>query len=205
MPHDPHGNVPDASRVALLLVDVINDLEFDEGAELFVQALPMARRLAELKRRTARFGIPAIYLNDNFGRWRSDFRATLKHVLRPRYRGAPIAKLLKPTRNDYFVLKPRSSGFYSTCLDVLLDHLGARTLIVTGLTADMCVLATASDAHMRDFNVVVPADCVATRTLEDCARSLEHMRRSLHADITDSSELDLEKLARRTRPRPQQQ
>jgi nicotinamidase-related amidase len=61
--------------VALLLVDVINDMDFPGSEPLVRQAVPMAHRLAALKERTKQAGIPAIYINDNFGQWRSDFRA----------------------------------------------------------------------------------------------------------------------------------
>ena len=72
---DLHGNVPDESAVALLLIDVINDLEFEGGQDLLKHALPMAEKIAALKRRARRAGVPAIYVNDNFGKWKSDFRA----------------------------------------------------------------------------------------------------------------------------------
>src|SRR6185503_11037271 len=76
---DLHGSVPECSRVALLLIDVINDLDF-VGSELLVrQALPMAHRLAKLEQRAWCAGIPAIYINDNFGKWRSDFRKLVEH------------------------------------------------------------------------------------------------------------------------------
>src|SRR4029453_17310074 len=67
---DLHGNAPNQSHVALLLIDVINDLEFPEGDQLLRHALPMARQIAALKRRAKQAGVPVIYVNDNFGRWR---------------------------------------------------------------------------------------------------------------------------------------
>src|SRR5438552_16501483 len=103
---DLHGNAPDKSDVALLLIDVINDLEFAEGHQLLQNALPMARQIATLKERATREGVPAIYVNDNFGRWRSDFNAQVEHCLKDGVRGQPIAELLRPAKDDYFVLKP---------------------------------------------------------------------------------------------------
>ena len=64
---------------ALLLIDVINDLAFPGSAALVAEAERMAPRLAGLKRRAAAAGVPAIYVNDNFGKWRSDFRRTIAH------------------------------------------------------------------------------------------------------------------------------
>ncbi len=107
---DLHGNAPDEARLALVLIDVINDLDFPGGAALRRPALAMARRLAVLKRRPRKFGIPAIYVNDNFGRWRSDFATLVARCRRPRFRGGNLAELLAPSADDYFVLKPKHSG-----------------------------------------------------------------------------------------------
>jgi nicotinamidase-related amidase len=191
---DLHGSVPDSAPVALLLIDVINDLEFEGGDRLLVHALPMAERLAALKRRARRAGIPAVYVNDNFGRWQSDFRKLLERCLTDDVRGRPLAHLLQPAEDDYFVLKPKHSGFFSTALDTLLAYLGCATLILTGLTGNICVLFTAGDAHMRDFRLVVPADCVASMRAADNAEALRLMGDVLHADTRPSTELDIDAL-----------
>ena len=151
---------------ALLLIDVINDLDFHEADAMLEQALPMARRPAELKKRAGKNAIPAIYVNDNFGQWRSDFYSVVKHCTDPSSRGAPIAKLLRPQDDDYFVLKPKHSGFYSTTLDVLLKFLDVDTVILTGIAANICVLFIANDAYMRDHALYVPEDCLASNTPE---------------------------------------
>ena len=72
---------PIRRRIALLLIDVINDMDF-EGSEALVRlAEPMARRLQALKRRARAAGMPTIYINDNFGKWRSDFRTLVEHCV----------------------------------------------------------------------------------------------------------------------------
>lgn len=205
---DLHGNVPDKSNVALLLIDVINDLEFEGGAELLKHARPMAERLAALKRRAKEAGVPVIYVNDNFGKWQSDFKKILEHCLKDDVRGRPLAELLRPEDDDdYFVLKPKHSGFFSTTLDILLDYLQARTLILTGLTGDICVLFTAHDAYMRDFNLVIPADCIASTDPGENEHTLRKMESLMDADIRPSAEIDFEALkrapAREAEPRPE--
>jgi nicotinamidase-related amidase len=188
---DLHGNAPDHSSIVLLLIDVINDLEFEGGDRLLTHALPAAKKIAALKPRTALLGIPAIYVNDNFGKWRSDFKKLISHCLDDGVRGKALAELLRPGSEDYFVLKPKNSGFFSTSLEILLKHLGAETLILTGLTADNCILFTAGDAHMRDYHLWIPADCVASQDANENTRALEFMKRVLDADIRPSTENDL--------------
>ncbi|MBA2491298.1 MAG: cysteine hydrolase [Gammaproteobacteria bacterium] len=188
---DLHGNAPDSAGTALLIVDVINDLEFPGADRLFESALNMARCLIEFKARASRAGIPCVYVNDNFGRWRSSLETLVSHGLESNVRGKPIVKMLRPKEDDYFILKPKHSGFYATPLPILLDHLGAKRLIMTGLTADSCVLFTANDAYVREYELCVPADCVASIDPELNEQSLRHMRSVLRADIALSTELDL--------------
>jgi nicotinamidase-related amidase len=204
---DLHGNAPDKADVALILIDVINDLDFP-GSEKIVQfALPMAERIAKLKRRAREQEVPVIYVNDNFGRWRSNFQAQVDHCLKDGVPGKAMVEKLRPEEEDYFVLKPKHSGFFSTTLDILLDYLGVETVVLTGLAANICVLFTANDAYMRDFHLVVPRDAVASNTKDENDYALEQMRTILKADIRPSAEVDFAALKRRgdgpRRPRPE--
>ncbi|MEZ0372666.1 MAG: isochorismatase family cysteine hydrolase [Candidatus Sericytochromatia bacterium] len=190
---DLHGNAPDSCPVALLLIDVINDFAYTGGDKLLAQTLPIADKILALKRKSHRLGIPVIYVNDNFGRWQSDFKKVLCHCIEESM-GSEIAHQLAPDEDDYFVLKPKHSGFYSTTLDTLLNYLQVQTLILTGIAGDSCVLFTANDAYMRDFRLIIPADCVASQDPEENRRSLEQMKRVLKADIRQSDQIDLEAL-----------
>lgn len=186
---DLHGSAPDKADVALLLIDVINDLDFPEADDLLRFARPMADRIAALKRRAKEADIPAIYVNDNFGRWQSNLQKIVEHAARPESKGREIVEALRPEEDDYFVLKPKHSGFFSTTLDVLLDYLQVETVIVTGVAANICVLFTANDAYMRDFHVVVPRDCVASNTEEVNRAALGEMAKVLKADTRPSTGL----------------
>lgn len=194
---DLHGSAPDKSPAALLLIDVINDLEFPEAAAMLDDAVAMAGQLAILKKQARAAGIPAIYVNDNFGRWQSDFTRTVDHCLQDDMRGRAVTEQLRPASDDYFVLKPKHSGFYSTTLETLLRSLGARRLILTGIAGNLCVLYTANDAYMRDYELFAPEDCSVSNTREDNARAFDHMRRFLKADTSDSGELDLAAIRRK--------
>ena len=200
--HDLHGNAPDTCAAALLLIDVINDLEFPGGRELAKTAVPAARRIAALKRRARRIGIPVIYANDNFGKWRSDFSEVVDHCLHDDVRGRPLAEVLAPEREDYFVLKPKHSAFFSTTLATLLEYLRVERLVLTGFTGDACVLISAVDAYMRDFKLYVPSDCTASKSAAENRRALAYMARVLQADTKTSRRLDLAALARNFRDEP---
>ena len=191
---DLHGNVPDNAGAALLLIDVINDFEFEGGAELLQQALPVGRNIAELKRRAKQHGIPVIYVNDNFGKWQSDLNKIVSHCLEDGVRGEAFVKLVLPDEDDYFVLKPKHSGFYCTSLELVLEHTGARSLILAGIAGNNCVLFTANDAYMRDFKLIVPEDCSVSISAEDNEHAFEQMRKVLKADIRPAAELNLEEL-----------
>lgn len=191
---DLHGSVPEKSAVALLLIDVINRMEFEGSEALVRHAVPMAHRIAALKRRARDAGIPVVYINDNFGRWQSDFRSVVEHCLHDGVPGEEVARILQPEQTDYFVLKPKHSAFFATTLDTLLDYLGAKTLIMTGVAANICILFSANDAYMRDYDIIVPADCVASNTTEENDYALKQIRTVLKGDVTPSVDLDLEAL-----------
>jgi nicotinamidase-related amidase len=181
-------------RVALLLIDVINDLDFESSHQLLRHAEPMAKRVAALARRAREARVPVVYVNDNFGRWRSDFKAQVDYCLREESLGREIVALLRPQDDDYFVLKPMHSGFFSTTLDILLRRLGVRTVILAGMAANICVLFTANDAYMRDLKVMVPRDCVASNTEALNQYALEQMATVLKADTRASSEISFQRL-----------
>jgi nicotinamidase-related amidase len=191
---DLHGSAPDECRVALLVIDMINAFDFDGAEAMLPRALAAAKATAALKRRAREAGVPVVYVNDNFGKWRSDFRSILAHCLREGVRGKPIAELLQPGDDDYFVLKPKHSGFQFTTLDVLLAHLGAQTLILTGVAGNFCVLFTAHDAYMRDFHLVVPGDCIASQTEAEDRQVLAHLTKVTKADTRPSAEIDFGEL-----------
>jgi nicotinamidase-related amidase len=193
---DLHGFAPDNSKAALILIDVINRMDFPGAEKLLPNAERMAKNLVRLKERARKSGIPSIYVNDNFGRWRSDFRAIVNSCLDDDVPGKKIVELLKPSEEDYFVLKPKHSGFYSTSLDLLLVHLGSKNLIVTGVATNICVLFTANDAYMRDYNIIIPSDCVAEEDPEESKNVLKLMKKVLKADIKNSKRIDLKKLVR---------
>lgn len=182
----PNGAAPDRSAVALLVLDMVSDFSFPGGAAMARAALPVARRIGRLADRARKAGVPIIYVNDNLGRWRSDFPGLVRHCRRDGSRGAPILDEIAPEPRDYAVLKLRHSGFFATPLATLLEYLGARTLVLTGAAMHQCVLFTANDAYVREYRLWIPRDCVASATQAQKRLAARYFRSVLGADMRPS-------------------
>lgn len=179
-----------AVPTALLLIDVVNPLEFDGGDAFLHQARLAARRIAALRNRARASRVPSIFVNDNFDCWHLGFREIVTRVRNAEGPGKVLLDDVTPDfRRDYFVLKPMHSGFFHTSLEVLLRRLEIRRLVLTGFAGDICVLFTAADAHMRGFELAVPIDCVASARSAGNRRALNQMQRLMAADIRPSTEL----------------
>lgn len=148
-------------RPALLLVDFFSLFDFPGGQALAPRALAAARHASRLRTYFDAQDWPVIYANDNFSNWRSDFRQQV--TLCRRAKGIPgqIASLLSPGSQHYFILKPKHSAFLATPLPVLLSKLDVGRLVLAGMTADSCILATALDANAREFDVVLVKQTIA--------------------------------------------
>lgn len=186
---DLHGSVPNCHEVALVIIDMFNDFEFPGAKELLAHTRKIAPRIYALKHRLSHQGIPTIYVNDNFGKWRSDRTTLLRHFSRPSCKGKVISKLLHPESEDYFVIKTKHSIFYETGLHHLLRYLGTRKLILTGIAGDHCVFFSAAEASMRDFEIILPPDCCASIQQKEQNIALTKLQRLFHAKIKNSVEL----------------
>ena len=181
------------SSQVLLLIDVVNHFEFRDGKKILRNALHIASQLAHLKKRARLANIPVIYVNDNFGQWRSDAAKLLAYCLRNECAGRLFVKAIRPEPEDYCVLKPMHSAFYQTPLDLLLRHLGASSLIVVGIATNSCILCTAHDANMRDLEVTVISDCCVARTDREHREALQNIREMANARVVTSTSLRLRK------------
>lgn len=178
---------------ALLLIDTINDLEFPGGEKVLPWAEKLASRLHAFRGKARRAQMPVIYVNDNFGQWRSDFAEVFTHATRRSARGRQVSEKLKPGHSDYFILKPRHSAFFATSLVPLLDDLKIKRLILTGMATNLCVLFTAHDAHMHKYPVLVLSDCCAAESDFDHNLALSQLERFCNAGICLSTEFEFAK------------
>ena len=173
-------------RRALVLIDFFNPLDFEGVRSLAAPAVRAARNTSRLKNRLRRLGVPAIYANDNFGHWDSEFSTLVSQCAASRGASGEIARLLTPQQGDRAILKPRHSAFYGTPLEFLLEELRTELLILTGTSTDSCISITAHDAHMRKFKLWIPSDCVASPKPEHSRNALAHLERVTNASIAPS-------------------
>lgn len=171
-------------RSALLLIDFMNPFDYDGADRLAPRAVKAAEGAAKLKALMREDRVPVIYANDNFGRWESDFKAVVETCRQRGGASAKIADMLAPQREDRSVLKPRHSAFFGTPLEFLLDELRVQRLVLAGISADSCIMFTAHDAYLRKYALWIPADCVASERDAYQRAALEHMARTLKADVT---------------------
>lgn len=191
-------------RTAVLLIDVINAFDFPGAGPLIRAATRAAVSIEALCKRARRAKVPVIYVNDNFGQWRSDFASTIRECAKPERPGHAVTERLRPREGDYFVLKPQHSGFYSTPLDLLLEQLGIHTLVIVGFAANSCVVFTANDAHIRGYQVVVPRDCTAANRPSLTKNALMHVETALSGDTRSAAKIEFKELNRlRKKPRAQ--
>ncbi len=179
------------SDTALLIIDVLNDLDFPEGEKVLPWALRMVERLGPVAHRMRRAGVPVIYVNDNFDQWHSNFADLYKYVTRRGSRGRAVARALKPVKGDYFILKPKHSAFFATSLVPLLQHLGTKNLLMAGIATNLCVFFSAHDAHMHEYKITVLSDCCCAESNADHDVALEQLERFLHVTVCRGDEVKL--------------
>jgi nicotinamidase-related amidase len=185
--NDLHGSVPDEHPDALLIIDLISDFDFPDGAKLLRKTRALIEPLRRVRTRANAASVPVIYVNDNRGRWRSDRSSFVAHCAAPQSQGRELAQALQPESRDYFVFKPKHSAFYATPLEALLKHLGTQRLILAGVTLEQCILMTAIEAYLRDYELFVLNDCVTG--LRQCDAARRYLKQILHATLKPSRQL----------------
>jgi nicotinamidase-related amidase len=76
--------------------------------------------------------------------------------------GHDIVDELAPTDGEPVIDKPGKGAFYATSLAELLGELGVRSLVVTGVTTEVCVHTTVREANDRGYECLVLSDCVGS-------------------------------------------
>lgn len=184
------GDAKPADKTALLVVDVINDLEFPGGEKVLPWAQRMVDKLGPVMDRARQMDVPIVYVNDNFGHWRSNFNDVVRHCTREGARGRDVVLRLVPKPEDYFILKPKHSAFFATSLVPLLEFLEVDRLILAGIATNLCVFFTAHDAHMHEYDITVLSDCCAAESDEDHNLALDQLQRFLGVRVCRGDQLE---------------
>ncbi|WP_191559265.1 isochorismatase family cysteine hydrolase [Metabacillus idriensis] len=174
---------------ALLIIDMINNFKFKHGEVLAEQANQVSEQILELKKKMQQKNYPIIYINDHYKLWQADFQKISEKCTNDLSR--PIIEKLYPDETDFFLIKPMHSAFYGTALNMLLDNLYIKHLILKGIAGNICVLFSANDAFMRGYKLSVPSDCIASNDKEDNEYALRMMENVLKADTSNSSTLKI--------------
>jgi nicotinamidase-related amidase len=179
--------MPENGDAALVVIDVLNPYDHEEGDELAANAaaaIPGTRTLVEA---ACEAGVPVVYVNDNYGDWNSSPGELAERAMKGRH--PEVVEPVLPPDGAKFVVKARHSVFYQTPLEYLLDQLGATRLVLAGQVTEQCILYSALDAYVRHLGVTVARDAVA-HIHEDLARAaLRMMERNMRAEVVDAGEV----------------
>ncbi len=174
-------------KSALLIIDMINTFDFQGGEDLYENTMKIVDNIRELKKKAKAARLPVIYVNDNYGLWQDNMNDIIEECKKGK--GKHVIKKLHPDTDDYFIIKPKHSCFFGTQLDILLHQLDVRHLIITGIAGDICVLYTANDAYMREYDMSIPMDCMASETNEDNESAIRIIQKTIGADMASSEEM----------------
>jgi len=171
----------DPKEVGLLVVDMQNGFCHPDGARakaFGVDAIAMPRAIIpnviDMMRMCRSAGVRItltrqVHYPDDQARKRRRIPSHLDRrgvKLELCWRGTWDSELLDEIKaevraEDDIVIKHRASAFYNTPLEAELRIKGIQVLIVTGTTTSFCIDSTIRDAYMRDYDVLVPAECVS--------------------------------------------
>lgn len=176
-------------KTALLIIDMINDFNFTEGEALAAKSKRIVEPILKLKSNFYKKELPVIYINDHYNLWQADFEKIMDYCTNETS-SEIITKIAPKKDQDYFLIKPKHSAFYGTALHTLLQQLKVESLVLTGIAGNICVLFTANDAYMREYELIIPEDCLASNSDEDNEYALTMMKNVLRAETKPSAEID---------------
>jgi len=178
----------DESRksTALVVVDVLNAYDHPDANALVENMAGVVAPVSQLIGRARDEERPVIYVNDNYGHWNSSSAELLEAALQGRH--PELVEPLCPPQDASFVIKARHSIFYETPFEYLLRQLGVARILLCGQVTEQCILYSALDAYVRDFEVAIPSDAVAHIDRELADAALRMMRENMDADVAPAGE-----------------
>ena len=176
-----------SSKVALIVVDMINSYDFDDADKLRESVQRVLPTMADLVKRATERGVKTVYVNDNYGSWNLGRSELVEQTLAGSF--PELVEPIAPGDDVDFVVKARHSAFYETPLEYLLRQSDTERLILIGQVTEQCILYSALDAYIRHFSVHVPPDAVACIHPDLAEAALRMMEINMDADLTPAAEL----------------
>ncbi len=172
-------------KKAVIVVDMIND--FVTGKLGSERARKIVPNIASLLKKARERGIPIIYLRDAHSPDDREMAIWGEHAMKGS-EGSMIVSELKPLKNDIVIEKRWYSGFVDTELPSVLKKLGIDTLIITGVSTDICVQNNVAHAYFSGYKTIVPRDCTASLDQGSMELSFKYMKNIYGTEIIDSQE-----------------
>ncbi|MCZ7400705.1 MAG: cysteine hydrolase [Candidatus Methanoperedens sp.] len=174
-------------KKVLIVADMINDFVTGKlGNDRARQIIP---NIAALVKKARKQGIPVIYLCDAHSPDDRELDIWGEHAMKGSF-GSEIIPELKPEKNDIVIEKKWYSAFVDSQLPDILKRLGARTIIFTGISTDICIQNNVAPAYFSGYNTIVPPDCTASVVDEASYEfSLKYMKNIFGTEIITSDKV----------------
>ncbi|HHU63922.1 MAG TPA: cysteine hydrolase [Clostridiales bacterium] len=167
---------------ALLVIDMLKDFLDEDGALSIGEAKDFIQNVAARVNEWCKSGNPIIYIMDRHLPQDAEFKMFPPHCLVGE-KGGEVVDELAPKDGDLKISKRRFSAFFGTDLDLTLRELDVTELELVGVCTQICVLYTAADARMLNYNVTVRRDCVASFDQEAHEFALKEMEKTLGVKV----------------------
>ena len=170
-------------KKAIIVVDMIND--FVTGKLGSARAQSIVPNVARLLKKAREQGIPVIYLRDAHAPSDKEMDIWGEHAMKGT-EASEIVPELKPQKNDIVIEKRWYSGFVGTELPSVLKKLGVDTLVILGVSTDICVQNNVGHAYFSGYRTIVPLDCTASIDEKAQEQAIKYMNSIYGAEITSS-------------------
>lgn len=170
-------------KKAIIVVDMIND--FVTGKLGSPRAQRIVPNIAKLLKKAREQGIPIIYLRDAHTPSDREMDIWGEHAMKGT-EASEIVPELKPQKNDIVIEKRWYSGFVGTELPSVLKKLGVDTLVIVGVSTDICVQNNVGHAYFSGYRTIVPQDCTASIDENAQEQAIKYMKSIYGAEITSS-------------------
>ncbi|MEU9420682.1 isochorismatase family cysteine hydrolase [Streptomyces sp. NPDC051000] len=178
------------TSTALIVIDMLNTYEHEDADSLIPSVRKVLPALQEVLKRARDASAPVVYVNDNFGQWRSHHGELVQAALAGKH--PELVEPILPDEDSLFIVKARHSIFYETPLAYLLGQLEVRRLVLCGQVTEQCILYSALDAHIRHFDVTVVPETLAHIDEELAQAALRMMRTNMSATVTPLNDVTFE-------------